>query len=161
MNGLSWRFFVMSCALLAVAVSGCIELRSALLYALTGSAGTRADDGGGGVPDDGNGGQEPDGNDNGSVAPATPRVRLTVSNPVPQLGEQVNLSCTRTDGVVGEEVAYSFMPEGRLTSINEDQGTAILIVDESHIGVELILTCQGTNEAGTGPESTSVSIIPQ
>jgi hypothetical protein len=77
------------------------------------------------------------------------------------LGEQVNLSCERTDGVFGEEVEYSFTPEARLATIDKERGTAILIVEQSDLGAQLSFTCQGTNEFGTGPEASRVTIIPQ
>ncbi|UCF32372.1 MAG: hypothetical protein JSV78_08545 [Phycisphaerales bacterium] len=147
------------CAALVCPISGCIELRAVILKVLGVDDGTEDGTGGGGRP--GDDGSEPNENDNEPAPGAVPRVRLTVSNVVPQLGEQVNLSCQRTDGVFGEEVEYSFTPEARLATIDRERGTAILIVEQSDLGAQLSFTCQGANEFGTGPEASWVTIIPQ
>jgi hypothetical protein len=147
------------CAFLVCPISGCIELRAVILEALGAGDGTEDGTGGGGRP--GDDGSEPNENDNEPAPGAVPRVRLIVSNVVPQLGEQVNLSCVRTDGVVGEEVEFSFAPAARLATIDKERGTAILIVEQSDLGAQLSFTCQGTNESGTGPEASWVTVIPQ
>jgi hypothetical protein len=148
------------CAFLVCPISGCIELRAVILKAL-GVEEVPQEGGGGGTPGDGGPGANENENDNEPSPDMTPRVRLIVSNAVPQLGEQVNLSCVRTDGVVGEEVKYAFAPEARLAAVNQEDGTAVLIVEQPDLGNQLRFTCQGTNQFGTGPASDPVTIIPQ
>ncbi|HNQ23063.1 MAG TPA: hypothetical protein PKK06_08215 [Phycisphaerae bacterium] len=115
--------------------------------------------GGGGSTPDGNGAGDGDSSGESPDEPATVRVVLTVTNPHPLPGDQITLRCTVTDGT-SAGVTFDFAPRtGRLV-IDRTRGTASFIVDQSDVGVTFSFTCSGTNEAGTGPTSAPVLVIP-
>lgn len=141
------RYFLFGFPLvLVVLMVGCIELQAALQGVLPGPAGP-------GTPST-NGDDEPDDQPGGSV----PTVRLQVSNPSPQVNEEVILTCS----VVSADAAgvtYAFQPaDGRLF-VNRARGTATFIVEESDVEVAFTFTCTATNEAGTSQPSNQLLII--
>lgn len=109
---------------------------------------------------------------------SVPAVRLQVSNPSPQVNDEVTLTCTVVRGDTAG-VTYGFqsvdiphrvarharfkshpayLPDGRLF-VNHATGTATFIVEESDVGVAFNFTCTATNEAGTSRPSNQQVII--
>jgi hypothetical protein len=141
-------------AMLVALSGGCIELQQALEGVIRNATGGRPPSNGGNGGDDGS-----DGADNGSI----PVVRLIVSNPNPRvsdgLSEEVILTCEMIGGDA-DAVTFEFQgPVGRLL-VDPGAGSASLIVDESDVGQELIVTCTATNAAGTSELSNEQVIIP-
>ena len=116
-------------------LSGCVELTE-LVDAILGPPGD-------GPPSDGGG---------------LPRVRLTVSNPSPQLSEEVLLVCSDVPGSPSSDM-FAFSPAG-LLSPTGTPGQAVFIVSQSDIGVEFAFTCTGRNDSGTSLPSSPQSFIP-
>lgn len=130
---------------------GCLEIRDALEGSLTEAFGLPA----------GPGGLEPTGDsaaDSDDSIGSVPQVRLSVSNPTPQLNEAVGLTCSVVGGS-SEAVTFDFQPAGRLI-VNRAAGTATFIVLETDLGVAATFTCTGTNAEGTSPPSDSLVFIP-
>ncbi len=99
---------------------------------------------------------------NGGTDPAAgdvPVVRLTLSNPSPQVGEEVILRCeVVTGGSLG--TTFAFQPdEGRLF-VDRATGSASFIVEGSDIGVAFSFTCSATDDTGTSEPSNEQVIIP-
>ena len=106
------------------------------------------------------------GGSNGDVQPpdsngtdGIPDVRLNVSNPNPLAGEEVLFTCTLVEGD-SNGVTFAFQPAGGRLIVEAQSGTASYIVDQSDIGVELIVTCTATNAFGTSEPSNQQIIIP-
>ena len=134
-------------AALLVSVGGCVELQQAL-------HGPIGDSDGGGThmpPDD----TEPDGQPDAGI----PTVRLSVSNPAPQVNEEVLLTCSVvSDDIDG--VTFDFQPaDGRLF-VDHTAGTATFIVEQTDIGVVFGFTCTGATEDGTSQPSNEGLIVP-
>lgn len=120
--------------ILSVLTGGC----AALLDALSGTG-----DNGGDLDSDG----------------TVPVVMLSVSNPTPQVSEQVMLTCST---IYGDQagVTFDFQPaDGRLI-VNRTAGTALLIVAEYDAGAAFAYTCTATNEYGTSRPSNEQVIVP-
>ena len=100
-----------------------------------------------------------DGGD-GADGSAIPVVTLTVSNPTPQLNEEVILRCS----VVGDgdgPVTFDFQPDDPRLVVNQSAGTASFVVQETDIsGAGFAFTCTATTTAGTTLPSNEVVIIP-
>ncbi len=130
--------------------TGCIELQEALQGALIEVLAGGAP----GLPTDGDApSDDPDAADSILV------VTLSVSNPTPQLNEQVQLRCTAAGGDTSD-VTFDFQPSAELVSIDRDAGTASLIIDAADLGTGLSFTCTGTNAAGTSARSSTQVILP-
>jgi hypothetical protein len=97
---------------------------------------------------------------NDNVPGDRPSVRLTVNNSQPFVGDQVDLTCSVLPGEISAGVIYNFEPTSARLVTNPTAGTAFFIVDQSDVGIELVFTCTGTNLAGTGEPSNSVSVFP-
>jgi len=113
----------------------------------------------------GNGGDPSNGfpadgdNDNDSPDPRDlPVVRLTVSNPSPQVGETVRLQCRILSGDATNAV-YAFTPAERIT-VDTRTGDADFIVDAADVGTEFEFTCRTTSASGEGPGSNRATFIP-
>ncbi len=133
---------------LAVPLGGCVELARLL-----------AD-----LPASGPGGGNTNTNDatppaNDNTSGTVPTVTLSLSDSVPQVSWEVELQCSVISGD-SAGVLFHFEPDDRLIDINAVNGTAVFIVDEGDVGVQLTFTCSGTNSAGTGPASTPRSMFP-
>lgn len=129
--------------------SGCLEFGALVGQALT--DGTGGSFGSDGLLD----GQDGDSGGSGGI----PVVGLSVSNPTPQLNEQVVLTCTLVSGSAAA-VTYAFQGgQGRLIG-NAGSGTASLIVDASDAGRQFTITCTATTTAGTSEPSSPQTIIP-
>lgn len=112
-----------------------------------------------GNPNDNDGGPgNENANDNAAAEP--PAVTLTANNTQPFEGDQVNLTCSVVPGQSRVGVTYEFQPVSFRLVVNSVAGTAFFIVDQSDVGIELRFTCMGTNAAGTGELSNTVSIFP-
>lgn len=146
------RAFTVAAALL-LASAGCIEIQRLL-------QGNDTDTGGNGIPGTGGPGDDANINDGGGGASAPPTVRITASSPAPFLNEQVTLRCTVVDDGGDPDVTFAFEPDIGRILVDSQAGTAVLIVDEVDLGSEFRFTCSGTNDAGTGPSSSPVSVIP-
>lgn len=132
---------------LLVSVGGCVELQQAL------HGGIGDSDGGGPhtPPND----TEPDGQPDAGV----PVVRLSVSNPAPQVNEEVLLTCSVVNGDSGG-VTFDFQPaDGRLF-VDHTAGTATFIVEQADIGVAFAFTCTGATQDGTSQPSNEELIVP-
>ena len=91
-------------------------------------------------------------------SPTLATVSLSVSNPTPQINEEVTLTCRVTNGAVdGVTFAFDGAP-GRLI-IDRNRGTASFITQESDAGVAFNFTCTATNDVGTGPRSAARLVI--
>lgn len=91
-------------------------------------------------------------------SPTLATVSLSVSNPTPQINEEVTLTCRVTNGA-GEGVTFDFDgAPGRLV-IDRNRGTASFITQESDASVAFNFTCTATNEIGAGPPSAAVLVI--
>lgn len=100
--------------------------------------------------------------DDGTVDDAegnVPVVILSVSNPTPQLNEEVLLICSIVSGDTAG-VTFEFQPTGSLSFVDRRAGTAILIVEQTDIGVALTFTCTATGDAGTSAPSRAQVITP-
>ena len=138
-------------AALLLPSAGCIEIQQLL-------QGDDADTGGNGISDAGGPSDNANINDADGGASEPPTVRLTASSPAPLLAEQVTLRCTVIAGG-GGTVTFAFGPDADL-SVDANAGIATFIVNEPDLGSDLQFTCTGTNDAGTGPPSDPISVIP-
>ena len=150
------------CALFLLPVvlcaAGCIELRQVLLDAV-GADSTQSFPGQpGSAVDPFDGGEN--GNADTTAGDDTPRVqlRLLFSNAYPVLGDPVYLRCSVIDSNSSVGVTFAFQGHDRL--VVDKPGEASFIVEEEDLGNEILLTCTGTNEAGTGPVSNKVLVFP-
>ncbi len=126
--------------------AGCIELQLALQGVVPGSIDGR--------PPTTDRDAEPDDRPEGNI----PVVRLDVSNPSPQVNEEVVLTCS----VVGGDAAgvrFDFQPADDRLFVNRTRGTASFIVEETDISVSFAFTCTATNETGTSGLSNQQVII--
>jgi len=89
-----------------------------------------------------------------------PSVTLEVSNPTPQLNEEVVFTCSLASASGAGETLFEFQPENGRLAIDADRGTAVFIVQESDIGVAFTFTCTATNDNGTSEPSNPRIIIP-
>lgn len=88
-----------------------------------------------------------------------PVVRLTLSNPTPQVNEEVILQCEIvTGGSPG--VTFDFQPNDGRLFVDRATGTATFIVEGSDIGVAFSFTCSATNNVGTSEPSNELVIVP-
>ncbi len=136
-----WKFITCGIVLSAALSPGCIELGIITPISVDGTpdGSTNAD-----TPDPDN--------------PAPPTASISVSNPTPQINEEVTLTCRVTNGA-SEGVTFDFDgAPGRLI-IDGNRGTANFITQESDAGAAFSFTCSATNEFGAGPASASVLVI--
>ena len=131
-------------------------LLTALLGLAAGCIGVGVPDGQGQGSSDGT---LPDGGGSGPGNGGTgPAVSLRVSNPTPQLNEEVILTCVLVDGS-GANVTFDFQSAGGRLLVDHNAGTARFIVQESDVGAALTFTCTASDESGTGNRSNSLTII--
>jgi len=112
------------------------------------------------LPDDGSSG-DGDGQDglpdgNGDDPPPL-RVALSVSNPTPQVNEQVFLKCAVTAGNA-EGVIFSFQPSGGRLFVDQSAGVASFIVNETDVATSLTFTCAARNDLGETATSQAVIV---
>ncbi len=132
-------------AALGVFLGGCVAIQDFLVQATTGAR----DD----VPTTNGGNGEPG---DGVPDEGVPLVSLSVSNPSPQVNEDVILTCTAEGGNSG--LTFGFQPAiGRLF-VNDRTGVATFTVAESDVGQAFSFTCTGTNDQGTS-EPSNVQLI--
>ena len=97
--------------------------------------------------------------DGGDTGDDVPVVALSVSNPTPQVNEEVSLTCSVVTGTsIG--VTFDFQPEDGSLIVNHSTGLALFIVSEYDAGTALTYTCTGTNTNGTSRPSGEVVIFP-
>jgi len=111
---------------------------------------------GGRPPAGGNGLDPPNGTPNG----ITLAVVLTVSNPSPNVGEEVILQCRVVEGDP-TGATFSFQPTNLSLITDERRGTARLVIDASFAGSELGFTCTASNGSDTSSPSNRQTIIVQ
>ncbi len=102
-----------------------------------------------------------DNGDGSADGPGTdvPVATLTVSNPTPQVNEEVLLTCLVTNDVSGP-LTYEFQPgDGRLFS-DPRLGTASFFVEQADVGTAFVFTCTAANENGTSEPSNEQLITP-
>ena len=90
--------------------------------------------------------------------PPVPVATLSVSNPTPQVNEEVVLTCSAAGG--GDGVTFAFQPTTSRLQVDERRGTASFIVQETDVGIALSVTCTATNEHGTSGLSNVQFITP-
>jgi hypothetical protein len=110
------------------------------------------------APSNGDDSGDNDGNDtDGSVIPT---VTLSVTNPTPQLNEEVILRCSLVGNVDGL-VTFDFQPDDPRLVVNQTAGTGSFVIQEIDIGgAGFAFTCTATTNAGTSLPSNQVVIIP-
>ncbi|MCH7839306.1 MAG: immunoglobulin domain-containing protein [Planctomycetes bacterium] len=137
-------------AALGVFLGGCVAIQDILVQATSGGRDDVPTTNGG---DDGSNG-EPVG---GVPDEGVPVVSLSVSNPTPQVNEDVILTCTADGGNNG--LTFDFQPAiGRLF-VNDRTGIATFTVEESDVGQAFSFTCTGTNDQGTSEPSNEQMIL--
>lgn len=135
-------------AALGVFLGGCVAIQDLLVQA---TEGVRDD-----VPTTNGNGEDGGNGGNGEPADGVPVVSLSVSNPTPQVNEDVILICIADGGNTG--LTFDFQPAiGRLF-VNDRTGVATLTVTESDVGQTFSFTCTGTNDQGTS-EPSNVQLI--
>ena len=107
-------------------------------------------------PSGGSGGD--DGGSNGGGDTGLPVVTLGVSNPTPQVGEEVLLTCMIVAGGVGD-VIFDFQPAGGRLLVDSRSGSASFIVEMTDVGQALTFTCTATDQLGTSEPARSEVII--
>ena len=142
-------------AALGVLLGGCVVIQDILVQATSGVRDDAPTANGG---DDGSNGEPVGGDpDEGVSDEAVPVVSLSVSNPTPQVNEDVILTCTADGGNNG--LTFDFQPAiGRLF-VNDRTGVATFTVDESDVGQTFSFTCTGTNDQGTSEPSNEQMIL--
>ncbi len=144
---LARRLLVFLLPTLFAPVAGCIELQQAL----QGGSGDSSGEG----PHTPTNDTEPDEQPGSEV----PVVRLSISNPAPQVNEEVLLTCSVVNGDTGG-VTFDFQPtDGRLF-VNHTMGTATFIVEQADIGVAFAFTCTATTMDGASQPSNEQLIVP-
>lgn len=112
------------------------------------------------LPGNGGGTNNPDNNlPSDTPTPEKITVVLSVSNPNPQVGEEVFLSCNIVTGSAIDPF-FDFQPTNRLIAIDTRNGSATLIVDQTDVGIEFTFTCTVTEASVTSDPSQPQSIIP-
>lgn len=146
------RFTVWMCLGLSIsAINGCIEIQQFIAAPpLTDDGGSQSGPGSG----EPGGSEEPTDPKTGEV----PVVRLAVSNPSPQLNEEVLLSCVVENETTGS-IQFEFQPDDRLF-VDQARGTASLIIEASDLGSALTFTCRAISSAGSSQPSNEVLLIP-
>lgn len=86
-------------------------------------------------------------------------VRLTASNVVPQVNEQVFLTCLVVAGDPNG-ISIAFQSETSRLTVDTAQGRATFVVDQSDANTEIAFTCTGTTSSGMRVLSNRVVIIP-
>ena len=120
---------------------------------------------GDGWPNGSTNGSATDGSDGDDQPPdsngpdGVPVVRLDVSNSNPLAGEELLFECTLVGGDP-DGVTFAFQPAGGRLIVDPQSGTALYVVDQSDVGVELVVTCTATNAFGTSEPSNQQVIIP-
>jgi len=104
----------------------------------------------------GDGTVPPPGNGDG---PATFVVSIQVSNPTPQLQEEVTFRCT-TEGDVSEPLTFSFQAPDVALQVDPVNGTASFIVTESDVGFTFDVTCSVIDGEGRTVQSGRISVTP-
>ncbi|RME39202.1 MAG: hypothetical protein D6788_05940 [Planctomycetota bacterium] len=135
-----------------VALAGCLEVQQLL-------TGTTRPPGGGAPPTDNadGGGSGDAGAGGGDVI--TPQVVLDVSNPAPQLNEELQLVC-RVVNNAGGMIRFEFQPDDGRLVVDHEAGTAVLVIEPSDIGQTFDFTCTASNEAGTSNPSNVQTVAP-
>ncbi len=115
---------------------------------------------GGGLPSNGvDGDGPPDGNDNDNANGEELEVALSVSNPTPQVNEEVFLTCEVVSGDA-EGVFFDFQPASARLVIDATQGIASFIVLETDVGQAFTFTCTAENALGETATSAPRTITP-
>lgn len=96
----------------------------------------------------------------GTQDPTIPMAALTVTNPTPQLNEEVILQCSIVGTAIGA-VTFDFQPSDPRLVLSHTTGTGSLIIEETDIGgAGFTFTCTATTGSGTSPPSNEVVIVP-
>ncbi len=101
----------------------------------------------------------PPGNGDNGDGPATFAVSIQVSNPTPQLFEEVTFRCT-TDGAASEPLTFDFHSPDVALHVDSINGTASFVVSESDLGLTLDVTCSASDRMGRAAVSNRVTVAP-
>ncbi len=117
---------------------------------------------GGCVPVVGTGGDGttgPPGDGDSGDGAATFAVSLQVSNPTPQLLEEVTFRCT-PQGAGSDALVFDFQSPDVALQVNSTNGTANFVVSESDLGLTFDVTCRASDGAGRTAQSRRVTVAP-
>ncbi len=114
---------------------------------------------GGCVPVVGGGTTTPPGDGDNGDGPVTFAVSIQVSNPTPQLSEEVTLRCT-TVGTVMEPLTFDFQSRDVALQVDSTNGTARFLVNESDLGLTIDVTCSASDGTGQPAASRRVTVAP-
>jgi len=109
----------------------------------------------GGIPNDGTTPPPAD----GGGGPATFAVSILVSNPTPQLNEEVTFRCTIEDAVP-EPLTFSFRSPDVVLQVDSSNATASFVVSESDVGLTFDVTCRASDAEGRTAESARITVAP-
>ena len=97
---------------------------------------------------------------NGTDGPPIPVATLTVTNPTPQLNEEVVFFCSLVGDTVAP-VAFDFQPDHPRLVVNRTAGTGSIVIQETDVGgAGFAFTCTVTTAGGTSLPSNEVVVIP-
>ena len=100
----------------------------------------------------------PENGDTGDGA-ATFAVSIQVSNPTPQLFEEVTLRCTTVGSVMGP-LTFDFQSRDVALLVDSTNGTASFLVNESDLGLTIDVTCSASDGTGQTAASRRVTVAP-
>jgi len=86
-------------------------------------------------------------------------VQLEVSNPTPQVDEQVSFQCVAS-GTFTRPLSYAFDSNTDRLQTNPSAGTASLIIAQSDQGSTILISCTATDADGQEATSSAVRITP-
>ena len=106
-----------------------------------------------------NGTTTPPGNGNTGDGQASFAVSIQVSNPTPQLFEEVTLRC-QTVGTVSEPLTFDFQSRDIALQVDSANGTASFVVNESDLGLTIDVTCSASDGTGRTAQSSRATVAP-
>jgi len=149
-NSLSKLVLILLAISLSGSITGCLEVQQFLngFHATNGNSNSSNGD-----P------TTPNTNENSNTTGTVPTVNLTVTNPSPQVNEEVLLTCQVISGF-DTTTTFQFEPiDGRLFA-NTATGTASLIIEASDVGRTFSFSCTATNNQGVSEPSNIILITP-
>lgn len=99
------------------------------------------------------------GNGDGTPTPPEFTVQLEVSNPTPQVDEEVSIQCLAS-GTFTQPLTYAFDSSTDRLQTNPNAGTASVIVSQPDQGSTISISCSATDAEGHQATSSVVHITP-
>lgn len=94
-----------------------------------------------------------------TTTPPAFTVQLEVSNPTPQVDEQVSIQCVAS-GTFTQPLSYAFDSSTDRLQTDPSAGTASLIIAQSDRGSAISISCTATDADGQQATSSVVRITP-